>query len=135
MLKIESRYVNRVHLDLKFQISHLYQYPALRNKNDHLDLLLESIWTWSFKFCIFIIFSIWKSNYHSQKSYHWWFYDQFYQSPFQPKILNFHILINVSFNKISKMKVVCQKCQYYLDVRSHNFWKFLNIKHQHEMVI
>ena len=101
MLKTESRYVNRVHLDLKFQISHLYQYPALRNKNDHLDLLLESIWTWSFKFCIFIIFqyenltnthkkaiivgNFMKSgNFNSEYIIHG--YDEFQPSPFKPEI-------------------------------------------------
>ena len=38
MLKKEHRNVIRDHLDLKFQILHLYQYPTLRNENNHLDL-------------------------------------------------------------------------------------------------
>ena len=33
MLKIESRYVIRVHLDLTFQILHLYRYPPRRNNS------------------------------------------------------------------------------------------------------
>ena len=43
MLKIESRYVTRVHLDLKFQILHLYQYPTLRNKDNYQDEYLTNI--------------------------------------------------------------------------------------------
>ena len=37
MLEIESRYVIRVHLDLKFQILYFYQNPTLRYKNNRLD--------------------------------------------------------------------------------------------------